>query len=152
MTTYIKNAEESRRLNDLDEPAIIISPSGMCEGGRILHHLIHHVGKPSTNLLFVGYQAQHTLGRRLLEGAEDVKIFNDTYRVRARVKKAGAYSAHADREELIDWIETVRERGRPKQVFLVHGDEEASLGLADALGELQFPSVHVPERGSSYDL
>jgi metallo-beta-lactamase family protein len=150
--TYIKNAEESRRLNDLEEPAIIISPSGMCEGGRILHHLIHHVGKRSTNLLFVGYQAQHTLGRRLLEGAEEVRIFNDTYRVRAQVRKAGAYSAHADHEELIDWIETVRDRGRPKQVFLVHGDEDASLGLAAALEERQFPSVHVPARGSSYDL
>jgi metallo-beta-lactamase family protein len=150
--TYIKNAEESRRLNDSQQPAIIISPSGMCEGGRILHHLIHHVGKRSTTVLFVGFQAPHTLGARILGGAEEIKIFDDMYKVRARVKKAGAYSAHADRDELIEWIETVRERGSPKRIFLVHGEEEASLGLAGALEERGFPSVHVPERGASFDL
>ncbi len=150
--TYITRSEESRRLNDSSDPAVIIAPSGMCEGGRILHHLIHHVGKPSTTVLFVGYQAPGTLGRRILEGAEEARIFDDMYPIRAQVKKANAYSAHADRGELLEWIETVRERGPLKRVFLVHGDEEASLALAAELEARGFPSVDVPERGAAYDL
>ncbi len=150
--TYITKSEESRRLNDSNDPAVIIAPSGMCEGGRILHHLIHHVGKPSTTVLFVGFQAPGTLGRRILEGAEEARIFDDMYPIRAQVKKANAYSAHADRGELLEWIETVRDRGPLKRVFLVHGDEDASLALAGELEERGFPSVDVPERGASYDL
>ena len=150
--TYITRAEESRRLNDLEGPAIIIAPSGMCEGGRILHHLIHHGGKTSTTILFVGFQAQHTLGRRLLEGADEARIYGDMYPIRATVRRAGAYSAHADRDGLVAWIEEVRDRGSPKRVFLVHGEESQSLALASELESRGFPSVHVPERGSAYDL
>jgi metallo-beta-lactamase family protein len=150
--TYIKKADESRKLNDLDGPAVIISPSGMCEGGRVLHHLIHHGGKESTTILFVGFQAQNTLGRRILEGAEEARIYGDMYPIRARIRRAGAYSAHGDRDELVAWIEDVRERGSPKQIFLVHGEEDASLAFKKTLEDRGFPSVHVPERGSVVEL
>jgi metallo-beta-lactamase family protein len=150
--TYITRAEESRRLNDLKGPAVIIAPSGMCEGGRILHHLIHHAGKESTTILFVGFQAEGTLGRRILEGAKEARIYGDMYPIRAKIRRAGAYSAHADRDGLIRWIEEVRDRGSPKRVFLVHGEEAASLALAESLEDRGFPSVEVPERGASFDL
>ncbi|MDH3734366.1 MAG: MBL fold metallo-hydrolase [Gemmatimonadota bacterium] len=150
--TYIKKADESRRLNDLEGPAIIISPSGMCEGGRILHHLIHHGGKKSTTILFVGFQAQGTLGRHILEGGREARIYGDPYPIRAKVRRAGAYSAHGDREQLVEWIEEVRETGSPKQIFLVHGEEQSSLALKETLEGRGFPSVHVPERGSVAEL
>ena len=150
--TYIKKSDESRRLNDLEGPAIIISPSGMCEGGRILHHLIHHGGKTSTTILFVGFQAQGTLGRRILEGADEARIYGDMYPIRAQIRRAGAYSAHGDRDQLVEWIESVRDTGSPKGIFLVHGEEESSLALKGTLEERGFPSVHVPERGSVAEL
>ena len=99
--TWIRHAEESRRLNELEGPAVIVAPSGMCTGGRIMHHLIHHGGKRSTTILFVGYQAQGTNGRRILEGAEEVRIYGKHYPIRAKVRKGASYSAHADREGLI---------------------------------------------------
>ncbi len=150
--TYIRRAEESRKLNDLEGPAIIVAPSGMCTGGRILHHLIHHGGKTSTTILFVGYQAEGTLGRKILEGATEAKIYGDVYPIRARVRKAGAYSAHADRDELVRWVEEVRERGPLKRVFLVHGEEDAAFALKQTLEDRGFPSVEVPERGTLVEL
>jgi metallo-beta-lactamase family protein len=124
----------------------------MCEGGRILHHLRNHVGKPSTTLLFVGYQAQNTLGRRLLEGEKEVRILGEPTRVRARVERADAYSAHADRTGLLEWAEGVRERGRVTRYFLVHGEESAALALADALRSSGTAGVEVPERGAVFEL
>jgi metallo-beta-lactamase family protein len=118
----------------------------------VLHHLIHHGGKESTTILFVGFQAQNTLGRRILEGAEEARIYGDMYPIRARIRRAGAYSAHGDRDELVAWIEDVRERGSPKQIFLVHGEEDASLAFKKTLEDRGFPSVHVPERGSVVEL
>lgn len=150
--TYIKDSTDSRKLNDLDEPAIIISPSGMCEGGRILHHLIHHIEKPSTRILFVGYQAPQTLGRRILEGRSPVKIFDRSYDVRAEILRAGAFSGHADRDGLIAWLDEVRDTGDPRHVFLVHGDEDVSLAFAENLSGRGYPGVEVPERGATYEL
>lgn len=150
--TYIKDADASRRLNDLVGPAIIISPSGMCEGGRILHHLIHHGGDPDTTILFVGFQAPGTLGRRILDGADEMRIYGDVFPRRARVRRAGAYSAHADRDELVRWIEAVRERGPLERVFLVHGEEASAEALADRLRGRGFGEVAVPARGTVVDL
>ena len=124
----------------------------MCEGGRILHHLIHHASKPTTTILFVGYQASNTLGRKILEGQSPVRIFDRPVDVNARILKAGSFSAHADRTGLLNWAESVRESGRLERVFLVHGEEDAALGLADQLGERGFSRVDVPERGTSVEL
>jgi len=150
--TYIRDASRSRELNSLEGAAIIIAPSGMCTGGRILHHLIHHGGDPDNTILFVGFQAEGTLGRRILEGAKDVRIYGRPHTIRADVRRAGAYSAHADRDELASWIETVRDRGAPKRIFLVHGEEASSLAFAETLQSRGFPSVEVPERGRVVDL
>ncbi|MDX1579834.1 MAG: MBL fold metallo-hydrolase RNA specificity domain-containing protein, partial [Gemmatimonadota bacterium] len=150
--TYIRNADESRRLNDLEGPAIIIAPSGMCTGGRILHHLRHHGDDERNTILFVGFQAPGTLGRKILDGQRDVNIYGRPATIRARVRKAGAYSAHADRDGLVRWIESVRAGGSPKRIFLVHGELDASEALADELEGRGFPDVEVPERGSRFIL
>ena len=149
---YIRNVEDSKRLNELKTPAVIISASGMCEAGRILHHLKHNIDDSRTTVLFVGYQAEHTLGRKILEGQDPVPIFGEEYSVRAQVKRAEGYSAHADRIELLDWAARVQEQGDLKRVFLVHGEEEGLLGLADGLRERGAPQVDIPERGQAFEL
>lgn len=149
---YVRSAEESKTLNGRKGPAIIIAASGMCEGGRILHHLRNHLGKPNTTVLFVGYQAQHTLGRRLLEGNRDVRVYGVPVTVRARMERADAYSAHADRTGLLDWAEAVREQGRVTRFFLVHGEEDSALALARDLESRGTADVQVPERGTTYEL
>ncbi len=149
---YIRNVEDSKRLNELKTPAIIISASGMCEAGRILHHLKNNIDDPRTMVLFVGYQAEHTLGRKILEGQDPVPIFGEEYRVRAQVKRAEGYSAHADRAELLDWAARVGSKGDLKQVFLVHGEDEGLTALADGLREQGVPQVDIPERGQIFEL
>jgi len=149
---YVRSVEESKALNTREAPAVIISASGMCESGRILHHLSNHIGKRNTTVLIVGFQAQHTLGRRLLEGLRPVLIFGDPHRVRARIQQIGSYSAHADREELLAWAAGVQQGGELKRVFLVHGEEASSLALADGLRLQGVEKVEVPERGQAFEL
>ena len=149
---YVRSAQESKALNTRKGPAIIIAASGMCEGGRILHHLRNHVGNPSTTVLFVGYQAQHTLGRRLLEGNEEVRVLGAPVEVRARIERADAYSAHADRTGLLGWAEAVRDRGQVSRYFLVHGEEDSAEALAKDLRSAGTAAVEVPERGSAFEL
>jgi len=149
---YVRDAEESKRLNLRQEPAVIISASGMCEGGRILHHLRHHIGDPRTTVLFVGFQAEATLGRYLLDGRSPVRIFGEPVDVRARLLKVDGYSAHADRGELLDWAARTRDRGDLKRTFLVHGEPPAQFALAAGLREIGLRHVEVPERGQVFDL
>ena len=149
---YVRSAEESKALNTRKGPAIIIAASGMCEGGRILHHLRNHVGEASTTILFVGYQAQNTLGRRLLEGNREIRVLGVPVEVRARVRRADAYSAHADRTGLLGWAEGVRGRGRVMRYFLVHGEADSAMALAEDLRTAGTAGVEVPERGSRFEL
>ncbi len=148
--TYIRKVQDSKDLNFLKESAVIISASGMCEGGRILHHLKNNIGDPSTTVLFVGYQAENTLGRRILDGDEYVKIFGEEYRVRANVERIEGYSAHADRHELKNWVEHF-DKDRLQHIFLVHGEWEAAAALAYDL-DAEGREVSVPERGQAFDL
>jgi metallo-beta-lactamase family protein len=149
---YIRSADQSRKLNDLKGPAIIISPSGMCEGGRILHHLSQHIGKRDTGVLFVGFQAENTLGRRIVEGESPVRIFGTEHEVRARVSSVDGYSAHADHDELRSWAGRVREAGQLRAVFLVHGEIEAMEALGAVLRQDGFGRVEYPERGKVFEL
>src|SRR5580765_812600 len=126
---YTATADESRALNDRKGPCIIISASGMCEGGRILHHLRHGLGDANNTVLFVGYQAEGTLGRRIRDGAEVVIIFGDPVRRRAEIASLDGFSAHADQAELIAWVG--RLEPKPKNIFLVHGDFEPAAVLAE---------------------
>ncbi len=147
---YVRDSQDSRKLNSLNGPAVIIAASGMAEGGRILHHLIHHIGDHRNIILFVGYQAEHTLGRRIQSGAEEVRIFGDMFTRRAEIETIGGYSAHADRDELREWV---RGMGGPvRRAFVVHGEPEGLEAMAGLLKEEGVQEVHIPKLGQTFDL
>ena len=149
--TYIRAVEDSKELNFLREPAIIISASGMCEAGRILHHLKNNIEDARNTVLIVGWQAPYTLGRRLVERQPVVKIFGEEYSLRASVKTINGFSAHADREELLDYAQQLG-TSRLKGAFVIHGEEAASLALADGLQSLGIDLVTVPRPGEEFEL
>lgn len=149
---YIRDVAESKALNELSQPAIIISASGMCESGRVLHHLKNNISEARNTILFVGYQAENTLGRKILEGQPVVSIFGEEYPVRAKVFKINGYSAHADHNGLLAWLKMAQERGNPRQLFLVHGEMEGATPLAEAARQQGLSTVHIPARGQSFDL
>ena len=129
--TYIRDLEQSKKLNELKESAIIISASGMCEAGRIRHHLKNHIGDAKNLVLFIGYCAEHTLGAQILSGRSPVNIFGDPYPVCARVAKLDAFSGHADKNELRRYVE--RLTGDIKKIFVIHGEETQALAFGEAL-------------------
>jgi metallo-beta-lactamase family protein len=149
--TYVRTVEASKELNFLREPAIIISASGMCEAGRILHHLKNNVEDPRNTVLIVGWQAPHTLGRRLVERRPVVKIFGEEHSLNARVETINGFSAHADRHDLLDYVRLLGAR-RLKAAFVVHGEESSSLALADGLRDLGVRQAIVPKLGEELDL
>jgi len=150
MLKYTRSTEDSKRLNNLKKPAIIISASGMCEGGRVLHHLRRNIGDPNTTLLFVGYQAENTLGRKLLQGDKIVHILGEEHEVRARVKEIDAYSAHADEGELLDFIGQIP--STPARVFVVHGEMQAAEAMAAALMRSGISNVIIPASGERFQI
>jgi metallo-beta-lactamase family protein len=149
LLTYVSSVDESKALNDRRGPCVIIASSGMAEAGRILHHLKHGVARPENIVLIVGYQAENTLGRRLLEGAPTVKIYGEEIPVRCEVTKINGLSAHADREEITSYVKNI---DGLRGCFVVHGEEKAALSLAARLTELQVEGVHVPTAGESVEL
>ena len=150
LVQYVRDVSDSKKLNGMPGPAIIIAASGMAESGRILHHLANHVGDHKTVVLFVGFQGENTLGRRIQDGARVVKIFGEELPVRATVETIGGYSAHADRNELRAWL---RRLGGPiKRAFVVHGEREATLAMAQLLKEEGVRQVDVPAQGESFEL
>jgi metallo-beta-lactamase family protein len=144
---YTRTVEESKKLNELREPAIIISASGMCEAGRVLHHLKNNVGDERNTILFVGFQAPETLGRKLVDGWKTVPIFGEKYTVRARVEFLDGFSAHADRDELRTYIRALTDQGHVRHAVAVHGDEPACEAVAQTMRDLGIANVLVPERG-----
>jgi metallo-beta-lactamase family protein len=149
---YLRSADESKKLNHLKKPAVIISASGMCEGGRILHHLRNHAISSESIVLFVSFQAEHTLGRKILTGKNPVSIYGEEVEIRAGVRKAEGYSAHAGRSGLLRWASRVQQRGDVRQIFLVHGEVEAQTSLAAGLREQGGAEVRIPERGEVFEL
>src|SRR5262249_35327124 len=147
---YVTTPEESRSLNDIASPCIIISASGMCEGGRVLHHLQHALGNDRNTVLFVGFPGQGTLGRRLRDGAETVNVFGEPVRVRAEIVALDGFSAHADQQEILAWVG--RLEPQPRSVFIVHGEPEPAETLAGLLRERTGARVHVPEKGQEFEL
>ena len=143
---YLRHVEDSKALNERHEPMIIISASGMCESGRILHHLKNNIEDPRNTVLFVAFQAQHTLGRRIRDGAEAVNIFGGRYDVRARVEVIDGYSAHADHEELLGYVRRLGPE-RLRGAYIVHGEEEAALALKEGLEGLGVRRVVIPTEG-----
>ncbi|MCE7057322.1 MBL fold metallo-hydrolase [Algoriphagus sp. AGSA1] len=128
---YVRKQEQSRMLNDLQEKAIIISASGMATGGRVLHHLMHHLPNERNGVVFVGYQAEGTRGRRIVNGESEIRIFGQEVPVKAKVYNVEGLSAHADQNELIEWAEGFTEK--PKLAFMIHGEEKSSSVLAEKL-------------------
>ena len=147
---FAQTADESKALNEKTESSIIISASGMCEVGRIKHHLKHHLWDPKSTVLFVGYQAPGTLGHSIVNGAEKVKIFGEEITVRARIEYIEGYSGHADQEWLMNFIYSFMQK--PKHIFLVHGEEEAQEVLKNKIIEEAGIGVTIPEWGETYDL
>ena len=145
---YIRNVNESKALNSSKEPCIIISASGMCEAGRVLHHLKNNIEKPSTMILFAGYQAPHTLGRILLDGSLDkVKIYGQEYSVKAQVCKLQGSSGHADQKELLKWATTTADGGNIQQIALVHCELDAATEFKRKLVQRKLGSVIIPAPG-----
>jgi len=140
----VRGVEESKTLNDLRGPAIIMSTSGMCTAGRIKHHLAQHIGDPACTVLFVGYQAQGTLGRQILDGNREVRIHGISRLVRARVAQIQGISGHADREGLLQWLGHFRRA--PRGLFITHGEPHAAQSLAELVRkQLGWKNVIVPE-------
>ncbi len=147
---YVRDVADSKALNDLRGPMIIISASGMCEAGRILHHLRNSIGDPRNTVLITGYQAENTLGRKIVNKLPEVNIFGEPYRLRAEVVSLTELSGHADQRELLAWMKPMV--GKLKRVFLVHGELLPATTLAKLIEEEYHLPVTVAARGESFDL
>ncbi len=148
---YVREAEESKQLNDRKDPCMIIASSGMCEAGRILHHLANNIEDSRHTILIVGFQAEHTLGRKLVEKQKEVKIFGDVYKRRAEVVVLNSFSAHAGGDELVEYIAQF-DRSRLHQIFLVHGEERRAEALRADLATINLNQVAIPNRGDIVDI
>lgn len=147
---FTQTAEESKALNEDTRPAIILSASGMCDVGRIKHHLKHNLWNPNSTILFVGYQAPGTLGRSIVEGAKKVKIFGEEIAVNARIEYIEGYSGHADQTWLLNFVYSFT--NPPKHIFLVHGEEEGQEVLKQKIEETSECKVTIPDFGDSFEL
>ena len=145
-----ETSEESKALNLDPTPKVIISASGMCDAGRIRHHLKHNLWRPDSTIVFVGFQGEGTLGRALLDGAKSVKLFGEEIAVRAEIVNFQGLSSHADRDHLLGWIQNVK-APKPQHVFVVHGDREVAPYFAQSIESLGF-TAHAPQYTEVYDL
>jgi metallo-beta-lactamase family protein len=150
LLTYVRDVNQSKALNDLHGPFMIVSASGMCEGGRVLHHLKNNISDPRNTILLTGYQAEYTLGRKIEEQRNEVPIFGEPTRLRAEVQKLDALSGHADQEEMLAWMKPIAPN--LKKVFLVHGEPEQQAPFVNAIRERYGIEAVAPERGQSFDL
>ena len=142
---FSRTSDESKAINSMTTPAIIISASGMADAGRILHHLKHNLWRPESSVLFVGFQAEGSLGRRLVEGGKKVRIMGEEISVRARIYNLDGLSAHADRDDMLKWLECFKQK--PATVFLVHGEVESAEALSVSIGEKLSIPAYIPRYG-----
>jgi metallo-beta-lactamase family protein len=149
--TYIRDVEHSKELNDRPGPFIVIAASGMCDNGRIVHHLANGVGDPRNMILIAGYQAENTLGKKLVDKQAIVNIFGEPHEVKAEVVVLNSFSGHADRNELLSYISKF-DRTRMKRIFLVHGDPDQAQEFSGSLHSSGFPEVSIPARGDEATL
>jgi metallo-beta-lactamase family protein len=149
--TYIREAQESKQLNHLKEPCIIISASGMAEAGRIKHHLANNIGSEDNTVMIVGHCESGSLGAKLAEGEKEVRIFGEMHSVRAHVEVLGSFSAHGDVDEMIDILKC-QNPSKVKKVFIVHGDYDVQLRYMIRLQREGFRHVEIPEKGSSFEV
>lgn len=149
--SFVNSLEESKRLNKQDGPMIIISADGMCESGRVVHHIANNISDSRNTILIVGYMAENTLGRRIRDGARVVRIMGDEYDVRARVEQINAFSAHADYDECTKWLKTI-DTSRLKKIFMVHGEKDAQEYFKRHLEKNGFPDVQIVKYGETYEI
>jgi metallo-beta-lactamase family protein len=155
---YTESVEDSMFLNSIANGAVIVAASGMCEAGRIRHHLRHHLGRRQSGILFTGYQAAGTLGRRIVDGAKSVRLFGETISVQASIHTLGGLSAHAGQDSLMDWLRgdgtgaAGKSRHKPASVFVVHGEPEAAHALSARLAKDLRWQATIAEPGVAYDL
>ncbi len=142
--------EESRAINEDPEPKVIISASGMCDAGRIRHHLKHNLWREESTILFVGYQSVGTTGRAIVDGADQVRLFGETIDVKAEIAQLSGLSGHADKNGLIEWIEGFKEK--PKKVFVVHGEDSVCTSFANCLSQEHGFNAYAPYSGTEYDI
>lgn len=150
LITFTRSVEQSKALNDIHDPMVVIAASGMAESGRILHHLAHNIGDPKNTVLIVSWQAPYTLGRRLADRENEVRIFGDTFLRRAEVATIGGLSAHAGQTLLVEYA--LRVKDSAKQVFLVHGEPDPAGALTKKLAEAGMGQVSYPEQGYSVEI
>ncbi|MCH5343857.1 MAG: MBL fold metallo-hydrolase [Acetatifactor sp.] len=143
-------SDESKAINFNETPKVIISASGMCEAGRIRHHLKHNLWRPESTILFVGYQAVGTLGRSIVEGATEVRLFGEPIQVRAQIRQIAGLSGHADKAGLIQWISAFKEK--PKKVFVVHGEDSVCTAFTECLKVEYGQRAYAPYSGTEFDL
>ncbi|MFN7065044.1 MAG: MBL fold metallo-hydrolase RNA specificity domain-containing protein [Aquificaceae bacterium] len=146
---FTREVEESKAINSISSGAIIIAGSGMLNGGRVLHHLKYNLWREECSIVFVGYQPKGTLGRRIIEGAQKVKIFSEEIEIKAKVFTINGFSSHADQEGLLEWLSYTK---RPKKVFLIHGEEEKTEIFGKAIKEHLNFDWHIPEEGEVLNL
>jgi metallo-beta-lactamase family protein len=146
---FIESIEESQRLNRIRSGAIIMAGSGMCEGGRIRHHFKHNIWRPECSIVFVGFQANGTLGRKIIDGAAKVNVLGEDMAVRAKIYTIGGFSAHGDQKDLLDWLGVFKNN---PEVFIVHGEEKAALDFEQAVRERFGFTTHVPNPGDSFKI
>ena len=146
---FTKNVEDSQRINKINSGAVIIAGSGMCEGGRIRHHLKHNLWRSECSIIFVGFQAQGTLGRQIVDGAKTVHFLGEDFAVKARICTIGGFSAHGDQGELLEWLSTFSTN---PEVFIVHGEETSALAFEKAVKEKLGLVTHVPHLGEAWEI
>lgn len=149
---FTRTAEESKQINDVPSPKIIIAGSGMSTGGRILHHERRYLSDPNSTILFIGYQVKDSLGRRVLDGEKEVKIFDEKVAVNCKIEAIGGYSAHADQNMLVEWVKAANGEGKLKKVFVVQGEEESALALSRTIERAVAVDAIVPKQGESFEL
>ena len=139
----VRTVDESKAINHIKGTVLIIAGSGMCTGGRIKHHLVQNISRPESTVLFVGYQAEGTLGRHIIDGSKEVRILGHKHRVRAQISQLQGLSAHADKEELLQWVSAIRKG--PRRVFITHGESETALSFAKFLKDTKGWNLFVPQ-------
>ena len=149
--SFVSSVEESKSLNDKPGPMIIISADGMCESGRVQHHLANSISNPRNTILIVGYMAENTLGRKIRDGEKEVNIMGERYAVRASVETINAFSAHADYKECGEWLDAI-DTSRLKKIFMVHGEKNAQAAFTEYLAGRGYKDVQVVKYGETYEL
>lgn len=149
--SFITSVDESKLLNKKNGPMIIISADGMCEAGRVVHHLANNISKSENTVLIVGYMAENTLGRRIADGEKEVRIMGDWYKVNAEVHRIAAFSAHADYSECKVWLDSI-DTSRLKKIFMVHGEKGVQESFLTYLNTNGYSNVHIVKYGETFSI